>query len=81
MFRLGLLGFGLLGLGFLGLILHLLIWVLLIVIVVKIIRGHRNGHHLLAKRNDNALEILRTRYAKGEIDTDEYNKRKQDLLS
>ncbi|KLU63850.1 MULTISPECIES: SHOCT domain-containing protein [Desulfosporosinus] len=73
-------GFGLLGLGFLGMALHFILWILLIVFVVKVIRGHRNGYHVLSKRNDYALDILRERYAKGEIDVEEFNRRKEDLL-
>lgn len=37
--------------------------------------SHHSGHTY----NQNAIEILKERYAKGEIDTEEYHKRKKEL--
>lgn len=81
MVRFGLLSGGLMGLGLLSMVIHLILWVVLIVFIVRIFRGHRDRYHGVTKQIDNALEILRTRYAKGEIDVDEFNRRKQDLIS
>ncbi|MDQ7093536.1 SHOCT domain-containing protein [Desulfosporosinus sp. PR] len=79
----GLLSGGLMGLGLLSMAIHLILWVVIIVVIVRIFRGHRDSCHAhgLTRQTDNALEILRTRYAKGEIDVEEFKRRKQDLMS
>jgi putative membrane protein len=63
--------------GFGMMIMMLLFWVLIIVAVVLGIRW------LLGQgrdsRSDSALEILRQRYARGEINRDEINSKKKDL--
>jgi putative membrane protein len=54
-----------------------LVWglpVLLVVLVVRYFARDRKG-----KREPTALEILEARYAHGEIDQDEYLKRRADL--
>lgn len=88
MMGLGFLGAGLIGALFFHLILRLLIAIAVIVLVVRIIRGHRagyHGHHEFhryhdhLRQNDSALEILRTRYANGEIDAEEFNQKKAEL--
>ena len=62
------------GWGWFGLV-HLLWWVLLVAGVAyllrSIVRGERGG--------DRALEILRERYARGEIDQAEYSERVRQL--
>lgn len=64
--------------GFGMMIMMILFWVLIIVAVVLGIRW------LLGQgkepRSDSALEILRQRYARGEIDKEEFEAKKQDLL-
>ena len=81
MIRFGLLGSGLMDLGLLSMAIHFVLWVALIVIVLKIFRSHKDRHHGATRQTDYALEILRERFAKGEIELEEFNKRKQDLLS
>jgi putative membrane protein len=78
------LGYGL-GFGF-GWFMMLVFLGLIIWAVFALIKGfsnqdgHRNGHH--GKREhmtNNALDILKERYAKGEISKEEFDKMKQDL--
>ena len=68
------------GFGFGG-IFMILLWVLIIVGIVGLVRwvatssgrGGRNGG------DSKALDILKQRYARGEIDEQEFQKRKRDL--
>lgn len=64
------------GWGFFGLM-HLFWWALLVVGAVVLVRGvfgERRG-----ARGDSALQILRERYARGEIDESEYAARRKQL--
>ncbi len=67
------------GWGFFG-VLHMVLWwvliVLGIVVLVKWLAGGKNRSHA---GSDRALDILRERYVRGEIEKDEYDKRRQDL--
>ena len=57
----------------------LLFWVLVIIAIVLGVRWlTRQG---TSSRNDTALEILRQRYARGEIDKDEFDARRKALTS
>lgn len=76
-----------LGLGF-GWIFSVLFWTLIIWAIVALVRG-LSGHHGHGccgghghdgpKLGNNALDILRERYAKGEITKEQFDKMKQDL--
>lgn len=69
------------GWEFFGVVHMLLWWVLLILGIVVLARwlfGGRFGGHR-GSSEDRALAILRERYARGEIDKDEFEKRKRDL--
>ncbi len=62
-----------------GMLLMALFWVALIVgvvLVVKWLMGQGG-----ASREDSALDILKKRYARGEIDKQEFEERKRDLLT
>jgi len=73
------------GAGWFGMILF---WILAILAIVWLLRAlelgrglpgvdpHRNRR---TGREDRAISILRERYARGEIDSDEFQRRKQDL--
>ncbi len=61
------------GLHFLGTIIFLALLVLLIYFIVKKVQKKNN-------KEPDALEILKTRYAKGEINKEEFNAKKKDLL-
>jgi putative membrane protein len=61
-----------------GGVMMLAFWVLVVVFIVWIFRevGGKSGHS-----GSNALEILKERYAKGEIDRKEFEEKKKDLVS
>ena len=67
--------------GWGGMLFQLLFWVVIIFLIVwgvKQLAGrNRNSNQLM--RKDDALEILRERYAKGEIDKQEFEAKKRDL--
>lgn len=65
--------------GGLGGIMMLFWWVVGIVFVVWLIRTFAQQSHHGCGHGDSALYKLRERYAKGEIDNDEYHERKKVL--
>ena len=75
----GSVGHGLFGGGFMW-----LFWILLIVIMIYIFKGFggrqtRDDPDAKKEGLENALEILRRRYAEGEIDEAEFERRKKEL--
>lgn len=69
---------GWLGMG-IGMLVNLAIVGLIIYLVVRAIS--RDGFRDSNKNVSNsAIEILKERYAKGEIDEDEYRRKKEDIL-
>lgn len=68
--------------GLIGMVLQVVFWIAVVAIVYRLIRGNNviySGNN--SNRNNNtALDILRERYAKGEIDTEEYTRRKEELI-
>ncbi len=58
---------------------HLIFLIAIIVLAVVLLRRHGSRVRQIQKQNDPALLILRERYALGEIETEEFNQRKQDL--
>ncbi len=69
--------------GPLGMLLWFIFWVLVIILVADLLRRFWGG----SKRgswdgwkSSSALDVLKERYAKGEIDTAEYEERKKTLL-
>jgi putative membrane protein len=59
-----------------------LFWVALIVGLVFLIKWIVNqGRPIETRRKDEALEILKVRYAKGEINKEEFAEKKKDILS
>lgn len=67
------------GQGFFGWILPLLFWGLIIYGVISIVRGLMNKNEF--SKSERALDILKKRYASGEINEQEFSKMKSDLAS
>jgi putative membrane protein len=68
------------GWGMYGLM-HILWWLLAAVVVVMLVRRSFRRHDSGFHRADRAMDILRERYARGEIDKNEYDARRRDLMS
>jgi len=65
--------------GLLPLVCHLIFFIGIIILVVILLRRHGSKVRRMQKINDPALLILRERYALGDIETEEFNAREQDL--
>jgi len=66
-------GFGHMGFGW-------LFWIALIIAGFFLIRGNLSGNSSNQKTDQSALEILKQRYARGEISKDEFDRMKKDLV-
>jgi len=77
----GMMGWGF-GMGWFGLIMMGVFWILIIVAIIFLIRwlvvSSRAGSHG-QKPEETALEILKKRYARGEINKEEFEQKKRDL--
>lgn len=63
--------YGLMGFG------GLLFWGLVIVAIIFALRGHRCGHQRSVGKT--ALDILKERYARGEIGDEEFRQKRKEL--
>lgn len=68
-------GFG----GVIAMTIQLIFWIAIIIVAFKFLKNYFPHKQYNVKPEDQALEILRQRYAKGEIDTEEFNLRKKEL--
>lgn len=72
-------GFGMGGFGF-GWIFMILWWALIIVGIVALVKWvMSSGAGGRSSGDGRALDILKERYARGEIDQEEYDKKRRDL--
>lgn len=71
------LGMGLGG-GWVGLIFMILFWGLIIWLVITLIQ--RSSNQAGSTKNKSALDTLKDRYARGEIDQQEFKEKKKDLI-
>ncbi len=79
----GMMGWGY-GMGWLWMIIMIVFWVAVIVGIILLIRWiilsmKSTSQHGI--QEESALDILKKRYARGEIDREEFEQRKKDLLS
>jgi len=79
-------GYGMGGWAGFGWFVPLLFLIVAVVIIVYLVRGadggrggYRRHDDAPAPREDSAMRILRERYARGEIDREEFDQRKRDL--
>lgn len=72
--------------GFIGTIFSIIITIIVIVLIIKAVKAIFGGrvrgdwHHWRDRMGGGALEMLRERYAKGEIDQEEFEARKKVLM-
>lgn len=64
-----------------GMIVMMLFWVLIIAGIIYLIAHLARRPYERVGREETPLEILKRRYAKGELDADEFARRKKDLES
>ena len=71
------------GMGWLGLMMMAFFWILIIVAIIFLIRWFiitSHGRSPGQKPEETALEILKKRYARGEIKKEEFEEKKRDLV-
>lgn len=77
-------GYGYGPFNFIGGIIELIIWIVIIGFAVSLLRGFwsgRGSRHYRRHWGSNALDILEERYVKGEINKEEFEQKKKDLLN
>jgi putative membrane protein len=70
------------GMGGFGSIIMIVFWIAVIVGIIFLVRWlviSTGGSGRLARSEDSALEILKRRYARGEINKEEFQEKKKDL--
>ena len=68
-----------LGIGLIGIFLWVLWWVFIITVIVLFVRWVIRQSYHWKKSDKSPVEILKERYAKGEIDRKEYEEMKKEL--
>ncbi len=73
-------GYGM-GWGWFGPFLMIAFWVLVILGIVYLVKTIAGGRISSSAKEETAIDILKKRYAKGEIDAEEFARKKKDLES
>ena len=60
---------------------NFLFWILVIIGLVVLVKWLLEKDKISSEGKDDALEILKKRYARGEINQEEFEQKKRDLLS
>jgi putative membrane protein len=71
------------GMGWIGMIIMAVFWIAVIVGIIFLIRWlvlSARAEGQKAHHEDSAIEILRKRYARGEINKEEFEEKKKDLI-
>lgn len=66
-------------LGLVSMVIYLLFWAVVIVIAIRLFKKYLPMLTHPRSTGDQAMAILRERYARGEIDADEFKQKKADL--
>lgn len=64
--------------GLVAMLIQILFWGGIIYLIFRLFKNY-SSPNTSGKDNDSSLSIIRERYAKGEIDLEEFNTRKQEL--
>lgn len=67
--------------GLISMVMYLVFWAIVVIIAFRLFRKFAPQITIIKKEGDSAISILRERYAKGEIDAEEFNRIKSDLES
>lgn len=65
--------------GIIMMVVQLLFWTAVIYLVYRMIKHFSNKPFRQTETKDSAMDILRERYAKGEIDSEEFHLRRNEL--
>jgi putative membrane protein len=65
--------------GIVSMAMYLLFWGIVIFIAARMAKKYLAGANLIQSKGDSAVRILRERYARGEIEFEEFLKKKEDL--
>ena len=73
----------------LNIVFHILFWIVIVWLIIWLVRGSRHHRHMRMRMRDmwymhmghnKALDLLKERYAKGEINKEEFEQKKKDLI-
>jgi len=65
--------------GIVSMLLYLLFWAVVIIVAYKLVKKYLISGGIKGPKEDTAMIILRERYARGEISSEEFHKMKEDL--